>query len=64
MATYLGALIGRRIAGDHIEHVTEPLRDGACKVQGNPGPGHHHRAPRGGEITGRLLDLDARDVAS
>src|SRR6185503_5229595 len=46
-------------AGDHVEHVTEPLRDGARKVQGNPGPGHHHRAARSGEIPGHPLDLGA-----
>ena len=51
-------------AGDHIEHVAEPLGDGARKVQGDPGPGHHHRAVRGGEIAGHLLDLGAREIAS
>ena len=51
-------------AGDHVEHVTEPLRDGARKVQGNPGPGDHHRAARGGEVPGHPLDLDAGDIAS
>jgi hypothetical protein len=51
-------------ACDHVEHVTEPLRDGARKVQGNPGPGHHHRAARSGEIPGHPLDLDAGEIAS
>ena len=44
--------------------MTEPLRDGARKVQGNPGPGHHQRAARSGEIPGHPLDLDAGEIAS
>ena len=51
-------------AGDHVEHVSEPLRDGACEMQGHSGARHHHRAACGGEVAGHLFDLCSGDIAS
>ena len=51
-------------AGDHVEHVTKPLRDRSAQVHRNPGASDHHRRPGGGEIPRHAFDLRARNIAA
>ena len=51
-------------AGDHIEHVAQPLSDRAGHMQGNARASDHHRAGCGREIPCHPLDHRTRDLAA